>query len=235
MAPQAAAVPAGGDPFWMNRRLDGWSLGGWVYVRSGSGRLADVIAPAPQLGGSQMGMRLAYGFGETGRLRGYGRATIALRRPQEREVALGLAYAPAARLPVDIAVERRIAAGRDGRDAFAVMAVGGVSDVPLPAGFRLDAYAQAGVVGARSRDGFADGTLVIDRRIGTGKTLPLRLGTLASAAVQPGAARVDVGPRVTLLLPHVGEGSRIALDWRQRVAGHARPESGLALTLATDF
>jgi len=38
-----------------------------------------------------------------------------------------------------------------------------------------------------------------------------------------------------LLLPDLGEGTRIALDWRQRLAGNARPESGLALTLASDF
>ena len=66
-------------------------------------------------------------------------------------------------------------------------------------------------------------------------TTPLRLGALAAGAVQPGAARVDVGPRLTLRLPQVGEGGRIALDWRQRIAGDARPESGLALTLAADF
>ena len=58
---------------------------------------------------------------------------------------------------------------------------------------------------------------------------------LQAGAVQPGAARVDVGPRLTLRLPQVGEGGRIALDWRQRVAGDAHPESGLALTLAADF
>ena len=32
-----------------------------------------------------------------------------------------------------------------------------------------------------------------------------------------------------------GQGGRIALDWRQRVAGDASPASGVALTLAADF
>src|SRR3546814_15000807 len=41
--------------------------------------------------------------------------------------------------------------------ALAAMVTGGVGDIPLPAGFRLDAYAQAGIVGTRRRDGFADG------------------------------------------------------------------------------
>ncbi|HET6524602.1 hypothetical protein [Sphingopyxis sp.] len=232
--PAAKAAPGQGAPFWIRRQLSSWSLGSWVYLRQGSGDAPETIGGAGQLGGSQAGLRLAYGFGDTGRVRAYGRATIALQRPRQRELAFGLAFAPMAQLPVDLAIEQRVAAGPEGRTALAVMASGGVSDVALPAGFRLDAYAQAGIVGARRRDGFADGAVVVDRRLGARET-SLRLGALAAGAVQPGAARVDVGPRLTLRLPEVGEGSRIALDWRQRVAGDARPESGLALTLAADF
>src|SRR3546814_2800980 len=110
---------------------------------------------------------------------------MALRRPRQRERAVGLACAPLARVPVDLAVEQRVAAGPEGRSALAVMASGGVSDVALPAGFRLDAYAQAGVVGARRRDGFADGAIVIDHRLGDSET-SLRLGALAAGAVPPG-------------------------------------------------
>jgi hypothetical protein len=115
------------------------------------------------------------------------------------------------------------------------MVGGGVSDVALPGGFRLEASGQAGVVGAHRRDGFAEAAVVVDHRIGADEHGPLRLGALASAAAQPGASRVDVGPRLTLRLPNVGPGSRIAVDWRQRIAGEARPESGLAVTLAADF
>lgn len=235
-APVAAhAEPGQGKPFWIRRQLAGWSLGGWAYVHGGDQPSPEGIAAASQLGGSQAGLRLAYGFGDTGRVRAYGRATMAIRRTEQREVALGLAFAPLPRFPVDLAVERRIAAGQEGRSAFAVMVSGGVGDVSLPGGFRLDAYGQAGVVGARRRDGFVDGAVVVDRRLGPDDDAPLRLGALAAGAAQPGAARVDVGPRLTLRLPDIGEGSRVALDWRQRVAGDARPESGLALTLATDF
>ena len=233
-AAAAKASPGQGAPFWIRRQLSSWSLGSWVYLRQGSGDAPETIGGAGQLGGSQAGIRLAYGFGDTGRVRAYGRATIALQRPRQRELAFGLAFAPLAQLPVDLAVEQRVAAGPEGRTALAVMASGGVSDMALPAGFRLDAYAQAGIVGARRRDGFADGAVVVDHRLGARET-SLRFGALAAGAVQPGAARVDVGPRLTLRLPDVGEGSRIALDWRQRVAGDARPESGLALTLAADF
>lgn len=233
--PAAQAAPGRSKPFWIRRQLAGWSLGGWLYLRDGDGAASEGIAAASQLGGSQAGLRLGYGFGDSGRTRAYGRATMAVRRPQQREIALGLAFAPLARIPLDVAVEHRLALGREGRTALAAMIGGGVGDVALPAGFRLDAYGQAGVVGARRRDGFVDGAVVVDRRLGPGETAPFRLGALAAGAVQPGAARVDVGPRLTLRLPKVGEGSRIALDWRQRIAGDARPESGVALTLASDF
>jgi hypothetical protein len=235
LPPAERAEPGQGKPFWMRRQLAGWSLAGWLYMRGGAVAAPDAIAAAGQLGGSQAGLRLGYGFGEAGRARTYGRATIALRRPEQRDLAFGLAFAPVAHWPVDVAVEQRVAVGREGRTAIAAMVSGGVSDIALPHGFRLDAYGQAGVVGTRRRDGFADGAIVIDRWIGPDETSPLRLGALAAGAVQPGAARVDVGPRLTLRLPQVGEGSRIALDWRQRVAGGAAPESGVALTLASDF
>lgn len=214
--------------------MAGWSASAWLYFRDGSGEAPRGIGASTQLGGSQSGVRLAHGFGARGRLRAYARATMALERPRQRDAALGLAFAPLAHVPIDLAVEQRVAAGRDGRTALAAMASGGVSDVGLPANFRLDAYVQAGVVGARRRDGFADGAVAIDRGIGRGDA-SLRLGLLAAGAAQPGAARVDVGPRLTLRLPELGQGGRVALDWRQRVAGDARPASGVALTLAADF
>lgn len=235
LSPAAPADPGQGKPFWIQRQLGGWALAGWVYLREGSGSASRAIGAASQLGGSQAGLRLGYGFGETGRARAYGRATVAIERPEQREVAFGLAFAPLAHVPIDVAIEQRVAAGKEGRSALAVMASGGVSEVALPAGFRLDAYAQAGVVGARRRDAFADGAVVVDRSLGPDDTSVFRLGALAAGAVQPGAARVDVGPRLTLRLPEVGQGSRIALDWRQRIAGDARPESGFALTVAGDF
>ena len=229
------AMPGRGKPLWEQRNMAGWSLGGWLYLRDASVAAPGGIAAVSQLGASQGGMRIAYGFGKTGRLRADSRTTAAVRQPQRREQAFGLAFAPASRWPVDIAVEQRVKVGREGRTALAAMVTGGVSGVALPGDFRLDAYGQAGVVGARHRDGFADGAVVIDRRLGRDEAARLRLGLFAAGAVQPGAARVDVGPRLTLRLPHVGEGSRIALEWRHRIAGDAMPESGVALTLAAAF
>lgn len=224
-----------GRPFWMQRELAGWSLGTWLYLRGGERASPDGIVGGGQLGGSQGGFRIAFGFGDHGRLRAYGRASAAFPIGRQSELALGVAYAPISTLPLDIAVEQRIAAGGDGRTALAAMVVGGVSDVALPRGFRLEAYGQAGVVGAVRRDGFADGAVTVEYPVVRRRDMSLHLGLTAAGAIQPGAARVDVGPRLTLRLPDLGDGSRIALDWRQRVAGGARPESGLALTLAGDF
>ena len=46
------------------------------------------------------------------------------------------------------------------------------------------------------------------------------------------AVGVDAGPRVSM---RVKDNIRMHLDWRQRLAGEALPDSGPALTLAADF
>jgi hypothetical protein len=217
------------------RALAGWSASGWLYLRNGSESASGGLASAGQLGGSQAGMRLVRGLGDTGRWRLFGRGAIAIERPRQREVAVGITFAPVRHWPVDVTVEQRLAVGSEGRMALVAMASGGVDDIALPAGFRLGAYGQAGVVGARRRDGFADGAMVVDRHLGGSEAGPLRLGAIVAGAVQPGVSRVDVGPRLTLRVPGIGKGGRIALDWRHRVAGNARPSSGPALTIAADF
>lgn len=234
-APMGLYHPEQGKPFEDHRTFSGWSLTGWVYLRDGSATAADTIGAGSQLGGGQAGLRIAYGFGDAGRVRAYGRATVAVQRLEQREVAFGLAVAPFTRLPVDVAVEQRVGVGKGGRTALAAMVTGGVSNIAMPARFRLNAYAQAGVIGARRRDGFADGAIVVDRRLGVDEASRLRLGVFAAAAVQPAASRVDIGPRLTIRLPDLGQGGRIAIDWRQRVAGDASPASGVALTIAADF
>jgi hypothetical protein len=61
------------------------------------------------------------------------------------------------------------------------------------------------------------------------------LGGGAWGAAQRDAQRFDIGPSATLALPLGKQNVRLALDWRQRIAGDARPGSGLALTLGSDF
>jgi hypothetical protein len=138
-------------------------------------------------------------------------------------------WQPARSIPLRLLAERRQSLEEGGRDAFAATLHGGVGDLPLPAGFRLDAYGQAGAVRARSRDLFAEASVRAARPVGAG----LSLGAGAWAAAQPGAARVDIGPSLSLRLPKLH--ARLSADWRFRAAGQARPGSGPALTLWTDF
>jgi hypothetical protein len=132
-------------------------------------------------------------------------------------------------VPLRILAERRQKIGSEARNAFALTVHGGASAVALPVGFQLDAYGQAGAVGARSRDLFVDGAARVSRPLGS----LLSVGAGAWGAAQPGARRVDVGPSAALRMPALG--ATISADWRFRVAGNARPGSGPALTLQTDF
>jgi hypothetical protein len=148
------------------------------------------------------------------------------------EAALGLDWSPSRSLPLHLLAERRQALGREGRSALSLTAYGGIGEARLGP-LRIDAYGQAGIVGTRSRDLFGDGAVRLSLPLdGDGR---LKLGAGAWAAAQPGVSRVDIGPQASFRLPVAGRNVTVALDWRLRVAGEARPGSGPALTLATDF
>ena len=155
--------------------------------------------------------------------------TLPLRRIGGAEAAAGLDWQPSARLPVHVLAERRQALGGEGRSAFGLTLYGGLSR-DLPRGFRINAYGQAGLVGLRARDPFADGSVRVSAPLG-----PIEIGGGAWAAAQPGAARVDAGPSVSWRLPGRAAAIRLQADWRFRLAGEAAPGSGPALTLAADF
>jgi len=152
------------------------------------------------------------------------------RQSRGAEAALGVEWQPSARLPVRLLAERRQALGADGRSAFALIAHGGISDAKAPGGLRLDGYGQAGIVGAASRDLFADGALRLSLPFGR-----VKVGAGLWGAAQPGVSRLDSGPQAALRLPMGNGNVAVAIDWRLRVAGNAGPRSGPSLTLSTDF
>lgn len=206
-----------------------WSGSAWLLARRERGEPA--LAPGGTLGGSQAGARILYRVnGDPARpLALTGRLYLPLHRAAGAEVAAGIDWQPAARLPVHILAERRQALGEEGRSAFALTLYGGVSR-PLPHGVRVDAYGQAGVAGVRARDLFVDGSVRVTAPAG-----PVEIGGAAWGAAQPGAARLDAGPQVSVRI-HAGPAAlRLSADWRFRVAGDAAPDSGPALTLAADF
>lgn len=212
-----------------------WSGTAWLLWRpEGVGGLA----AGPLLGGSQMGARIDYrllGTPDRG-LSLYGRASRALARPFAEEAAMGLALRPVRGVPLSLLVERRIALGRGGRNGFALLAAGGIGPKALAPGLEVEGYAQAGIVGLPGADGFADGRFSIDHRLSRATAGPdLALGLNLSGSVQPGAARLDLGPQLRLRLPVEGVHLRLAAEWRERVAGDARPARGPVLTLVADF
>ena len=206
-----------------------WWVSAWTFVRQGD---SPALAAGGLLGGSQTGARLGYRINRDHRrpLALSARVSAPIRRPAGAEAALGIDWKPSRRLPVHLLAERRQALGEEGRSAFGVTLYGGVSEARVGP-LRADAYAQAGIVGARSRDPFADGSLRLSIPLGD----RARLGGGAWAAAQPGTARLDLGPQASVRLPVAGRSVTVAVDWRVRVAGKARPGSGPTLTLATDF
>ncbi|MES2441625.1 MAG: hypothetical protein V4574_02250 [Pseudomonadota bacterium] len=213
-SPQQPAGPVAGR----------WAASAWVSLRPGS---AVGVAPGGQLGGSQAGLRLVYTLDRKRRIALFGRLVTPLSGPG-REATLGVEWQPT-RAPVRLVAEQRFALD-NGKGGQGLGMVAGLDrDV---AGFRLESYGQAGAIRRARVEPYADGAARATRRIGHSR---FALGVGVWGAAQRDAARFDMGPSATLALPLAGRDLRFAIDWRQRVAGAARPGSGVALTLGSDF
>ena len=210
-----------------------WSGSAWTFVRQGSGGRS--LAALGQLGGSQAGAvaRWRINPGDQIRTALYGRVSSPLDNGRGAEAAIGAEWHPLPGQPIWIAAERRVAIGKEGRDAWSAYVAGGVWKPGLPLGLTLDAYAQAGVVGAKQRDLFADGAARLSRPV-AGDNSP-RIGGGVWAAAQPGVSRVDIGPHARVPLKVSRQPLSLSADYRVRIAGDARPGSGVAVTLASDF
>lgn len=202
-----------------------WSGDAYLFLRGGAAR---ALGPGGQIGGGQAFARLFYRLDEAGRVAAVARLSRAV-DARQTEAALGVTVTPQGLGPVRLTVERRVAIDTGGRDAWSAFVAGGIDDRAVGP-LRFDGYAQAGIVGARRTDAFIDGAARLGRGIGR-----LTLGAGLWGAAQPGAARLDVGPQAALRLALGPAGATMALDWRIRVAGRARPGSGVALTLAAGF
>ena len=221
--------PRFGAPHVGANRLDRLQLSTWALLRQQQAGTAGShsLAPQGQLGASQAGARLAYNF--TRQISATFRTSSEVGR-RGGEVAAGMRIQPALAIPIWMTLERRQRIGRygNGRSAFALFVESGVYQRPMPFGSSLDAYLQGGVVGMRSRDYFVDGALTVTRPVY--RQFSAGLGIWGGA--QPGLYRFDAGPRVSM---RVRSNVRVHFDWRQRLAGNARPGSGPAITLAGDF
>lgn len=204
-----------------------WSGSGWLAFRGGGAPIAE----AGQLGGSQAGARIRYALDGARTLSATARFSSPI-AGAGREAAIGVEWRPS-RLPLAVIAEQRI--GLDGTPGGpALLAVTGHS-AAIGERLTLDAYAQAGAVYRGGTEPFADGAIRLARPIGRLAGLDFDLGGGAWGGAQRGAARLDVGPSAGLRLPVGDRAVRLSLDWRQRIAGDARPGSGLALTIGSDF
>lgn len=201
---------------------------GWMIVRG-----AGAATPfAPQLGGSQAGMRLTYAIDGPRRLALAGRVSSAL-GSRQREAAVGVDWRPTA-LPIHIIAEQRIGLER-ARGGPALGLIGGIGPTPIVGNVRLDAYAQGGAIARAGVEGYVDGAVRLAHPVAAIGPAQLDLGLGAWGGAQRGAARLDAGPAATLALPLAGRSLRLSLEWRQRLAGRAAPTSGPAVSLGTDF
>lgn len=211
-------------------KLDRLQLSSWALLRSGLGNGS--LAQGGTLGGSQVGARLTYRF--TPQIAASLRFSSSAGGVRGAEAAAGVRWQPLSGVPVALNLERRQRLGRyGGRSDFAAFAEGGLYQQPVALGFGLDAYAQAGLVGIKSSDWFADGAIAMTRPIWRG--LSGGAGLWAGGQSEGGEGslyRVDGGPRLSYA---VRRNLRLHLDYRQRLAGDALPRSGPALTIAGDF
>lgn len=232
--PQIAIGPPGEmiaplSPTSTQRRAKRWSADFWLVVRGGSNRQTGF--GGGELGGAQAGARFAYALDRNRRLAAFARVDTPL-SGMGREAALGFDWRPTS-LPVRIVGEERMPLD-GGKPAPAAGLVGGFGPV-LRHGFRLEGYGQAGIIARRGGEGFADGAVRATKPIGTLANLAFDLGAGAWGGAQREAARLDIGPTLGASVPIGEHAIRIALDWRERVAGMARPGSGPALTIGASF
>lgn len=220
----ARAAPAGPP------RFDRWQFTAWALLRNTPG--APGLSSYGTLGGSQGGARLTYRFNR--QIAASARFSSALGGRRGAEAALGVRYQPFGAIPVALNVERREGLGKyGGRSAFAAYLEGGVYQRPITGRLTLDAYAQAGIVGAKNRDWFADGSVAVSHPIW--KRVSGGFGVWAAGQSDAGLGalyRVDAGPRLSVDLLR---GTKMHLDYRQRLTGNALPASGPTVTLASDF
>jgi len=220
-----------------------WAAYFWIHARQHSGperqfhgTQGSTIANG-QYGGSQAGAILSWRLfdrpvPETSL---YGRLSAALAPVSQEEIALGARLRPLRNIPLAVHAEQRFDAGSGRVAGTAFYATGGTGPDLVLERFVLETYGQAGYFLGRNRTYFFDGFATVQRPIADLGDPKLSVGAGLWTGGQRDIRRLDIGPRASLDLPMSGLSTRIAVDGRVRVAGNARPGSGVALTVSTSF
>ena len=223
--------------------LDRWSLDAFAFYRAGSGNGSISQGRSPVYGASQASANLQYRIAPRSEHdpRAYLRAYRAFVAAPENEAAFGLSARPLGNVPVRVAAELRVTDGPSGTDLRpAAYAVTELAPQSLPLAAQLEAYGAAGYVGGDAATPFADGQLAVTRKVFeydgvSDEPVRLSLGAGAWGGIQEDANRLDVGPTLRLDVSVGDIPARVSVDWRERVAGDAEPNSGIAATLSTRF
>lgn len=234
--PQIATIAAPFRPIPVQPGQSRLTASVWLLARGGpAGTLS-----GGQLGASQAGIRVTYALGESRRFALAARLAAPL-AGRGREAALGVEWQPT-RWPVRFIAEQRfVLDGGHGGPTLGV--IGGYGPAEIAPGVRFETYAQAGAI-ARARtgdaiagriEGFVDAAARLTHPIATLGRSRFDGGVGAWASAQRGAERLDIGPTLGLALPIQAKSFRLSLDWRERIGGAARPGSGPALSIGTDF
>lgn len=208
-----------------------FSVSAWMLARAaGQQGLSDV----GQLGGSQAGVRGYYALGGSP-VSLTARFSAPLTDPTGKEAAFGVALRPIKHVPLSVIFEQRVAVDHGGRNDLEVIATGGLYDRPLGYRLTLSGYVQAGVVGVKARDAFIDGAVELEHPLARIAGARLTLGGGTWGAAQPGVSRLDVGPIAALHFRIGTVSAKAEASYRVRVIGMARPATGPALSIGTDF
>ncbi len=244
VTPPPAPVPFGAVPAQV-RASRRWSADTWVLWRDSASSSAALVGSGTY-GGSQAGAILRYRIAPESSFdpRAYLRVTTVLSGDPEHEAAAGIAVRPARTLPVDLLAEGRVLRYEgdprlrpgETRVRPAAMAVIGPPPIQLPLNARAEVYAQVGYVGGKGDTPFADGQLRVVAEASAPENFRIEAGLGSWGGAQKGVERLDVGPTVAARFP-LGGGlfARAGLDWRQRIAGRAEPDSGPVLTVSAGF
>ena len=234
----AAPVPAG--VIWPegDGGEDRWSVSSWALWREGSRALPSTGAAAPRYGASQAGAVLQYNLAPHSDFRpaAHMRVTRALLPGGETELALGANLRPIPQLPARLHAEARaIRQGGDLQVRPSAFLTTEIAPQNLPGGTTGRVYLQAGYVGGSFATPFVDGQVGVDREIAGFDLAAVELGAGAWGGAQEGAARLDIGPALTLAARGTRLPLRLSVDYRIRVAGDAAPATGVAVTVSTGF
>lgn len=200
----------------------------WLLARGGPSGSLD----GGQLGASQAGLRVTYALGSARRVALAARVSAPI-RGRGREASLGVEWQPT-RLPVRLLAEHRISLD-GGRGGPMLGIIAGYGPADIAPGIRLEAYGQAGAIARDGVETFVDTAARLTHPVAHLAGMRVDLGLGAWGSAQRGARRFDIGPTVGIAVPVAGKAIRLNLDWRQRIGGTARPGSGPALSIGSDF